>query len=422
MSRTGRKYRPKGSRRRKIPSHGGIDAAPHRYEKRKEERNMKKAKRFLSVLVASVLFVTAALTLVSCGSDTKLGFKDGTFKIGATGPLTGDTSAYGISVRNGAIIAMEEINAAGGIDGILFSFDMKDDMSEAQKAANGYFALYEDGMQASIGAVTSGACKSFADVAQADGVFALTPSASAAEVIAAGDCIFRVCFGDPQQGTIAAHTLTKTYQKIGVVYDNSDTYSAGIYAAFEEEMQALGKTYETTSFEKNSNTNFSAQITKLKSAGCDVIFLPIYYTQAGLIAKEAAKQGYNVPIFGCDGLDNIESQLDDSVTAEISYCTPFDVRSTDPAVEKFVKAYTEKFGKAPDQFAADGYDAVMIIYEAMKAAGVKNVEISAADLSEILKATLTGGSFTYSGVTGKNMKWTTDGSCEKDPQIVKVER
>lgn len=383
---------------------------------------MNMAKRLLSACVAALLFATAALTLTSCTSDAKLGFKDGTFRIGTTGPLTGDTSAYGISVRNGALIAIEEINAAGGIDGILFSFDMKDDMAEAQKAANGYLALYENGMQASIGAVTSGACKSFADMAQRDGVFALTPSASAAEVISTGDLIFRVCFGDPQQGTISAHTLTEKYQKIGVIYDTSDTYSAGIYAAFEEEMRALGKTYELTSFDKENSTNFSPQITKLKSAGCDVIFLPIYYTQAGLIAKEAAKQGYNVPIFGCDGLDNIESQLDDSVTAEISYCTPFDVRSTDPAVEAFVTAYTEKFGKAPDQFAADGYDAVMILYEAMKAAGVEDVDITARELGEILKATLTGGEFTYSGVTGKNMTWTKEGSCEKDPQIVKVTR
>ena len=282
---------------------------------------MKKTKRLLSALVAALLLVTAVLSLASCGSDVKLGFKDGTFRIGTTGPLTGDTSAYGISVRNGALIAIEEINAAGGIDGILFSFDMKDDGSQPQKAASGYLALYENGMQASLGAVTSGACKSFADMAQRDGVFALTPSASAAEVIETGDMIFRVCFGDPQQGTIAAHTLTKDYQKIGVVYDTSDTYSAGVYGAFEEEMATLGKTYVMTSFDKENSTNFSAQITKLKSEGCDVIFLPIYYTQAGLIAKEAAKQGYNVPIFGCDGLDNIESQLDSSVTAEIRYCT-----------------------------------------------------------------------------------------------------
>ena len=383
---------------------------------------MKKVRQFLSALVAVALLATAVLTLASCGSDVKLGFKGGTFKIGATGPLTGDTSAYGISVRNGALIAIDEINAAGGIDGILFSFDMKDDTSEAMQAANGYNALFDNGMQASIGAVTSGACKSFAGAAQADGVFTLTPSASAAEVIDTGDMIFRVCFGDPQQGTIAAHELTKDYRKIGVIYDTSDTYSDGIFKAFEAEMQTLGKGFVKTSFTKDSNTNFSAQITKLKGEGCDVLFLPIYYTQAGLIAKEAAKQGYNVPIFGCDGLDTIESQLDDSVTAEIRYCTPFDVKSTEPAVEKFVKAYTERFGKAPDQFAADGYDAVMIIYEAMKAAGVKNVDISAKELGTILKATLTGGGFTYSGVTGKNMTWTKEGSCEKDPQIVKVER
>lgn len=383
---------------------------------------MKKLRRFLSVFAVVALLATTVLTLASCGADTSLGFKDGTFRIGATGPLTGDTSAYGISVRNGALIAIEEINAAGGIGGILFSFDMKDDMSEAQKAADGYLALYERGMQASIGAVTSGACKSFADAAQADGVIALTPSASAAEVIATGDKIFRVCFGDPQQGTIAADELTGEYSKIGVIYDTSDTYSAGIYEAFAERMQELGKTFEKSTFDRENSKNFSAQVTNLKKAGCDVLFLPIYYTEAGLIAKEAATQSYNVPIFGCDGLDTIESQLDATVTAEIRYCTPFDVKSDDPTVEKFVQAYTEKFGKAPDQFAADGYDAVMILYEAMKAAGVKDVDISAKELGTLLRDTLTGGSFTYSGVTGTNMKWTKDGSCEKAPQIVKVER
>lgn len=384
---------------------------------------MKKSKRFISALVAALLCVTAIFSLASCGEDVKLGFKDGTFKIGTTGPLTGDNSAYGISVRNGAVIAIEEINAKGGLNGILFSLDMIDDEADPQKAQNGYLALYERGMQASIGSVTSGACKSFADSAQADGVFVLTPSASAAEVIATGDKIFRVCFGDPQQGVIAAEELTKTYSKIGAIYDESDTYSKGVFEAFVAKMEELGKkdAYVAKTFDSENATNFSAQVSALKSANCDVIFLPVYYKEAGLIAKEAAKQSFNVPVFGCDGLDGVKGQLDSTVTAKITYCTPFDVNSDDPAVKSFVETYTEKFGKAPDQFAADGYDAVMVIYEAMKKANVNDVNIKAADLGAILRDTLTSEGFTYSGVTGKNMTWTKEGSCNKDPFIVEVD-
>lgn len=385
---------------------------------------MKKSKRIISALVAVLLLVTAVLSLASCGEDVKLGFKDGTFKIGATGPLTGDNSAYGIAVRNGAVIAIEEINAKGGLNGFLFSFDMKDDEAGATKAQDGYFTLYENGMQASIGSVTSGSCKSFVTSAQENGVFSLTPSASAEEVIKTGDKIFRVCFGDAQQGEIAAEKLQKTYAKIGVIYDESDTYSKGLYEAFVAKMSELGKAdaYVTKTFDSENATNFSAQVTALKSAGCEVIFLPIYYKEAGLIAKEAAKQSFNVPIFGCDGLDSVKGQLDSTVTADVSYCAPFDVNGEDEVVKSFVAHYTEKFGSEPNQFAADGYDAVMVIYEAMKAADVKEVDISAEKLGALLSATLTGGDFTYTGVTGKDMTWEANGSCNKDPIIVEVKR
>lgn len=380
-----------------------------------------KTNKFFALALAGVL---ACASLASCGAPAKTNYaaSNTEYFIGTTGPLTGDASSYGTSVNNGAQIAIDELNAKGGLNGVTFKYEMKDDGATSDKAATGYTSLYEAGMQASIGSVTSGSCASFAASAVEDNVFALTPSASADNVIGAGNTIFRVCFGDPQQGTIAADTLTKTYEKIGAIYDSSDPYSSGIYEAFQAQMAVLGKTYTYASFDKDSNKDFSTQVSDLKNAGCEVIFLPIYYTEAGLIAKAAAKVEFNVPLFGCDGLDGIADQLDDSVTAPVSYITPFDVNSTDPTVVAFVTAYKAKYGTAPDQFAADGYDAIMAVYAAMKAAGVNDVTISASDLCDKLVATFTSSTFSYSGVTGKNMTWTAAGSCNKDANIVVLDR
>lgn len=381
-------------------------------------------KKFTKITCLVFALVFCAMGMISCG--TSEGFVENTYKIGATGPLTGDNSSYGNSVKEGAQIAIDEINANGGLNGVKFSFEMIDDVAAADKAATGYTTLFEKGMQVSIGSVTSGAAKSFGEAAKEDNVLFMTPSASAADVIATGAHGFRVCFGDPQQGTIAADELVKNYSKIGVIYDTSDTYSSGIYEAFEEQMTALGKAKDTDyivkTFNKENNKDFSTQVGDLKAAACDVLFLPFYYTEAGLVAKKAAQEGFNVPIFGCDGLDGIADQLDASVTAEIKYITPFDVNSDDADVKKFVEAYKAKYNKTPDQFAADGYDAVMIIFEAMKAAKVDNVNITASELTELLKPILTGGEFKYSGVTGKNMIWTAEGSCEKEANIVTLDR
>ena len=388
---------------------------------------MKTATKIVSKLLAATLALTlGAAALTSCGSGASYTDGNTEYFIGATGPLTGDASSYGISVEKGAELAVEEINAQGGLNGVTFHFEMLDDGATADKAATAYTTLYEKGMQISIGSVTSGSCASFAASSKDDKVLFMTPSASAADVIAASDYGFRVCFGDPQQGTIAADTLTKDYSKVGVIYDTSDTYSSGIYNAFEAEMTLLGKKsgtdYVVYTFNKENNKDFSTQVDGLSAEGCEVIFLPIYYTEAGLIAKRAASSGYNVPIFGCDGLDGIADQLDSSVTAQVQYITPFDVNSTDADVAAFVSAYTEKYGETPDQFAADGYDAVKILYSAMTAAGVDNVTIDPASLADLVKPVLTGGTFSYSGVTGKHMTWTTDGSCNKDANIVTLDR
>ena len=339
------------------------------------------------------------------------------FFIGATGPLTGDAASYGTSVNNGALLAVEEINKAGGLNGIEFEFKMLDDKATAVDASTGYDSLYEAGMQISLGSVTSGSAESFATRAADNDLFTLTPSASADPVIEASPYSFRVCFGDPDNGILSAQKLADEYENIGVIYDSSDPYSSGIYEAFKGEMENLGVTYIEQSFDAENNRDFSTQVEALKN--CDVIFLPIYYTEAGLIAKACVAKGCDAFLFGCDGLDGVAGQIDSTVTNKISYLTPFDVNSEEANVAAFVSAYEAAYGAKPDQFAADGYDAVYAIYNAMKKLNVTNVKVDPAELSKAVVSVFTSEEFSYAGVTG-TMQWVASGACEKEPIIVEI--
>ena len=373
-------------------------------------------KKVLAFVLALALAV-CGLTACSAQKDDGYTSENTEYVIGATGPLTGDASSYGISVQQGAQLAIEEINAAGGLNGVNFRLDMRDDKADAGEAQRAYLSLYEAGMQVSLGSVTSASCEAFGTKAAEDGLFFITPSASAASVIETGDTAFRVCFGDPDQGTLAAEELTTKYKKIGAIYDTSDPYSSGIYDAFKAKMAELNVSYIEQSFDKENKRDFSTQVAALKD--CDVIFLPIYYTEAGLIAKTCAAKGCDAVIFGCDGLDGVATQIDASVKNKVKYITPFDVNSTDAQVSKFVSAYKAKYNTLPDQFAADGYDAVYVIYNAMKKAGVNDVKIDAASLGEIMVETVTASDFSYQGVTGK-MTWDASGACNKVPVIVEL--
>lgn len=366
----------------------------------------------LTVVISAFCFAGCGTNNASNGGYTS---ENTEFLIGGTGPLTGDASSYGISVQEGAKLAIKQINEAGGLNGISFKFDMKDDKATAADAATGYDTLFEAGMQASIGSVTSGSCDSFASKADEDGLFAITPSASAANVIENRPSVFRVCFGDPDQGILAAEELTSKFKKIGAIYDTSDAYSSGIYEAFSGKMAELGIEFNTQTFDAENKKDFTTQVEALKD--CDVIFLPIYYTEAGTIAKTAAAKGCSALLFGCDGLDGIAGQLDTEISNEIHYITPFDVNSEDEVTSAFVAAYEAEYGKKPDQFAADGYDAVMTIFEAMKKADIKDVTISAADLCKAIVPVITSSDFKFKGATG-TMTWDETGACTKAPQIV----
>ncbi len=377
------------------------------------------------VLAAVLALALIALSFSACGGtgdkkDAGNGYtaNNTEYFIGTTGPLTGDNASYGTSVKNGAMLAIEEINAAGGLNGVKFKFDMKDDKATAQDATTGYNSLLEAGMQISLGSVTTDSCDAFAASAEEDNLFFITPSASAAKVIDGRDNGFRVCFGDPDQGILAADYLTENYKNIGVIYNTSAPYSKGIYDAFKSEMDAKGTAFKSATFDNDTNLDFSTQIEQLKD--CDVIFLPMYYQEGSLICKAATAKGCKADLIGSDGFDGIAPLIDaKTVTNKVMYITPFDTDSKDATVSKFVTAYKAKYNETPDQFAADGYDAVYAIFRAMEKAGVNDVTISPSDLCEKVKAAITADDFSLTGATG-TMTWDASGACKKPLQFKAV--
>lgn len=382
-----------------------------------------KMKKVLAVLMALTLVV---LCFAACGSDDAgSGSTNGdTIKIGLSGPLTGNNAQYGIGVQNGAQLAVDEINAAGGINGHQIEFKMEDDEADAEKAANAYNTLKDWGMQLSLGTVTSGACIAFEGLAEADNMFVLTPSATAVEAIS-GDNAFRVCFSDPQQGVeaadyIADHNIATT---VAVIYDSSDAYSSGIRDRFVAEAATKGlQILSEQSFTADTKTDYSAQLQSIKSSGAQLVFLPIYYTEASLIIKQANAAGLDVMWFGCDGLDGLLriQNYDYSLLEGVMLLTPFTATSTDEHTVNFVQKYTEKYQDTStlNQFAADAYDAIYIIKQAAEQAGI-TPDMSASEMCDAMKTAMT--SITFTGVTGQGITWGADGEPSKPPIVVRIE-
>lgn len=373
---------------------------------------MKKSLSFAAAMLCGAL----AFSQAACASSAS-----DKFFIGGTGPLTGNV-LYGVPVKKGAELAIEQINAQGGLNGIKFQFEMLDDEAAADKAKTGYNTLYSKGMQASIGSVTTASCIAFAAEAEVDNMFFITPSASSPKAIEASNA-YRICFGDPDQGDYAYDYLKDKYTKIGVIYQSDDTYSSGVFKKFKENVDANPAIALTeASYTSSTKTNFSSQITQLKAAGAEAVFLSMYVEQAYLIVKEAKAQSFKPAFLGTDGLDGLASFAAESgeedLVKGIKYITPFDVTSTDSTISAFVAAYKAKYNEVPDQFAADGYDAVMVIYNAMKTANVTDVDIKPSDLCAKITEVLQGG-MSYKGATG-TMTWNKNGEPVKTALIYEI--
>ena len=370
-------------------------------------------------LTKAVSVAAAVAMTATCFSTTA--FADDTFKIGGIGPITGGAAVYGQAVMNASQMAADDINAAGGINGYQIEFNFQDDEHDAEKSVNAYNTLKDWGMQMLLGTVTSTPCTAVEGEAANDNMFLLTPSGSAVESIS-GDNAFRVCFSDPNQGTASAQYIgeNKLAEKVAVIYNSSDVYSTGIYNNFVTE--SANQPFEIVSaeaFTEDSKTDFSVQLQKAKDAGADMVFLPIYYTEASLILTQAAGMDYAPTFFGCDGLDGLLAVegFDTSLAEGVMLLTPFAADADDEQTKAFVSAYEEKYGETPIQFAADAYDGMYIIKTAAEKAGI-TPDMDASAICDALKAAMT--EITYDGLTGSGMTWSADGEPNKEPKAVVI--
>lgn len=382
---------------------------------------MKKYKKLISFALASSLAVSL---LAGCGKAADGGSTSSggdVFKIGGIGPITGDNAEYGMAVQNAAQLAVDEINAQGGINGYQIEFKFEDDETDAEKAVNAYNTLKDWGMQMLAGTVTSGCCVAVAEKTVADNMFQITPSGSSVDCVK-HDNAFRVCFSDPNQGMASAQYIGENglASKVAVIYNSSDIYSSGIYETFAAEANNQPFTIVSAeAFTADSKTDFSVQLQKAKDAGAELIFLPIYYSEAALILSQSATLNYAPSFFGCDGLDGLlgVENFDTSLAEGVMLLTPFAADAQDELTQNFVKTYKEKFGNTPNQFAADAYDAIYAIKMAAEDAKL-TPDMDVSQMCEAMKASIV--KITLNGLTGTGMTWEPSGEPNKEPKAVKI--
>ena len=379
-------------------------------------------KKFISVMLVAAMAVTA---LTGCGSNSGSSSKKDADKyyIGGIGPTTGATAIYGTAVKNGAQIAVDEINAAGGINGKQIEYRFEDDQNDAEKAVNAYNTFKDWGMQMLVGTTTTAPCIAVAGKTASDNVFQITPSASSPDVLSSGNGnVFQVCFTDPNQGVASAQYIAenKLATKIGIIYDSSDVYSSGIEEKFEAEAKTQGlNIVSKAAFTADSKTDFGTQLQKAKDAGADLLFLPIYYQEASIILKQADTMGYKPKFFGVDGMDGILTveNFDTKLAEDVMLLTPFAADAKDKTVQNFVKTYKEKYKDTPNQFAADSYDAVYALKAAIEESKA-TTDMSASDMCDALKGAMT--KIKMQGLTGgkDGLTWNESGEVTKSPKAV----
>ena len=384
---------------------------------------MKATKRIMATVVALLMLAGCTVGLSSCKDKTKtppIDPETGLMElyIGGIGPTTGDYSNYGSSVKKGAQIAVNEINAAGGFNGFKIKFDFQDSQGDPDSAVSAFGKQMDEGMMVSLGATFSGETASVVAAAKDDGILILTPSASSVNAIAGSDTAFRVCFSDPYQG-IASAQYVRDYNlgtKVAVFYGSDNDYCVGLYDNFKDECAKLGIEIVTVqAFTESTNTDFSAQINAIKASGADVVFMPIYAAEAASFLTQAAGKLDGIKFFGCDGLDGLLTKISDVKYANgVLMLTPFTADSDNDKVKSFVAAYSAAYnGEIPDQFAADGYDAIYTIVAAIKKAGLNSEDLE--NFNSRIVAAMT--QITVEGLTG-TMQWTADGETTKAAKLM----
>lgn len=353
-------------------------------------------KKFLSLALAS----TMIFTLAACGnSETKkedtTTTEAETILLGGIGPLTGGAAMYGISAMNGAKLAVDEINAAGGVLGKQIELEVMDDKNDQVEATNAFNKLVENNIVGLIGAITSKPSDAIAQIAVETGIPMITPTGTAQSITTHGENIFRAPFIDPYQGEVMAVFAKDELKvsKVAVIRNNSSDYSDGLATAFVEKANELGLEVVADESYGENDVDFKSQLTKIQNANPDLLFIPDYYQKISLIAPQARQVGITAQLVGGDGWDGVIQSIkqDDLPTVEGAYfCNTFALDDPDEKVQNFIKKYTETYNESPQSFSALGYDSIYLMVEAIKNA---NTTDSAA-VVEALK------NISYDGVTG----------------------
>ena len=350
-------------------------------------------KKSLVVLSA----VAAMLAMTSCGEK-----KASTIKIGSIGPLSGDVAVYGLEAKYGEELAVEEINAAGGINGKMIELIAEDDEGDPSKTVSAFKKLtVQNGVKFFVGSLTSGCTKAVADQSQAAGIIQMAPAATAENITIddAGNTIpyvFRACFIDPFQGTVGGKFAAENLgcKKAAVLYDVTNDYSVGLASNFVAEFEKDGGVVVAQESYAKGEKDFNAQITKIKNQNPDVVYLPDYYQTVALIAKQLRAQGIETPIVGADGWDGLVSNAGDEVLNGY-YSNHYAADSTDPAVVKFVTNFKAKFGEEPNSFAALAYDSVYMLKDAIEAVGDETKVAAIRDALEAINGNYVTGNLSF---------------------------
>lgn len=347
-------------------------------------------KRKLSLLTAIVLVLTTLIVPAMAESAEPV-------KIGAIAPTTGSLATYGESVVNGIKLAVDEINAAGGVlGGRMLDVTYMDDKADSTESANAFNKLLSDGNKAIIGSVTSGVTAGLAALADAEGMLLITATATADTITDGYDSVFRACFRDSFQGEVAAKVAVKLgVSKVAILYASGDTYSAGLYEAFKAAAGELGlEIVDVESSSTTADTDYTTQLTNIVASGAELIFAPYYYDSIGpYIVPQAREAGFTGYFVGADGWDGTQNTMveDKSLYNNCFYTNHYAPDDPSEIVQNFVADYTAAFGaESLTALAALAYDATYMLKDAIEAAGTD-------DTAAIIEA-MTGMSF--SGVTG----------------------
>ena len=389
---------------------------------------MKKTKsitRFFAIVMSACMMMGMA---ACSSSDSSSGTGSNTSETKAE-VVQGEKEDFGYSKEQGIRIAVDEINDKGGVQ---FDLKFEDDAHDPEKAVTAYGSLKDWGMQVSLATVTSAPGAAVSANYQEDKIFAITPSGSSLAVIYEDPTnesdpygnVFQMCFTDPNQGVASADYLaehTDLGTKIAIIYKNDDNYSTGVYEKFKDEAaeKSLEVVYEGT-FDASNQSDFSVQLGKAQAAGADLLFLPIYYEPASMILTQANQMGYAPTVFGIDGMDGILTLegFDTSLAEGVYLLTPFSADAEDELTKSFVESYKAKTGDIPNQFAADAYDCVYALAQAIEAAGITS-DMSEADICEALVKQFT--SMTFNGLTGTDVTWNENGEVSKSPKAVIIQ-